>query len=714
MRSAVSVFVFMLLILPVSAFSQEEAGQPVDPAAVQAAGKILQGEAQQLLKEIMALRAAELEKMRQKSLKDMDDWQSGLTDLDGQGLKAALANAYAVAEGYGMDVPRLQKLYEATKRVIRRLEFAALCGKDKGFKGQIGDSLKDTAVLGDVVHFYGMVNEEEQRISCAMEHKRRLYKDTARAFIRALTVKDPAEAARSFREYADNIRNISQADAMALTAEADQLAAEQNLVVRNVELIPLVGDAMDILSASTGEDLAGNKLSKTEQSFILLSILTPEAFEQFGKRFPDALPAMGKFLKKVVMPENGFVDHLADTGSVLWFKAKTAAVDLLEAMGETKFVQQAAKSTRSVAELAARAQAKAIKASDEIKRGLGSLPGIGSSRAKAVKQSNMPDVWVDAMSKTAQERGEIILIRPVNKHSRKWLESGEAIGKSMNVKGKTSDWGPMAGLIPADQSLSKLGKPSVVNARIDEMSESIKAKILKDSRDAGQEITEAEAQRQARELARQRVDLDISKSNKSIKESLAHPNVKAVPLKKDGMDVVKVVDGEGNVAVVMKKKDGSFVTEKGRSYTPPKDADISQVEVLADKHTGKYLAADADMLGVGTPRAQGNIRQGATFDHAGHGGISDAETGTMFGVNVKTRSEGLGGNVINHGPATRYHDPPDYPVTMFLPDKKGTVVVIESEADLKKVFRTAKQNGMSGLEPHPKWGWGDNWDKEVD
>jgi len=589
------------------------------------------------------------------------------------------------------------------------LDFAALCGKDKGVAGQIGDSLKDTAILGNMAHFYGMVNEEEERISCAMEHKRQLFKDTARNFIRALTVQDPAVSEASFREYADNIRTIAGADAMALTAEADMLAAQQNLVVRNVELIPLVGDAMDIMSAKTGEDLTGRKISNFEKSLILVTLITPEALEQFVKRFPSALPAMARFLKGVAMPKGGFVDHLMDTGDVLLLKAKVAAIDLLDVIGETKFAKEAAKSGQSAIEMAAKAQAKALKTADDIKLNLSGLPGIGTSRADAVAKSNMPDVWVDAMSKTAKDRGEVIFIRPVNKHSKKWLESGEAIGKGMDVKGKTSDWGPMAGLIPADQSLSKIGNKRNYVEKVQEFRKKIIERYKKEGKAYSKEAVEKEARERAQKVVQRKIDTYTEKVTNSLKAG----HIQAVPLEKNGMNVVKIMEPNGKITVVMEKADGSFVTNAGKSFTPPKGAKVSPVEVLANEK-GTYLAADADMLGVGTPRQQGNIREGATFDYAGHGGISDAETGTMFEVNVKTRMDGTKGNVINHGPATRYHEKPDFPVTMFLPDKAGSVAVIDNMDDLKKAFREAKKNGMTGLDPHPEWGWGSNWDKGGD
>jgi len=62
---------------------------------------------------------------------DYEKWENEQEEMDGQALQTALQNAYAVAEGYGMDVPRLKKLYELSKLIIRRAEFPQFCGSGR-------------------------------------------------------------------------------------------------------------------------------------------------------------------------------------------------------------------------------------------------------------------------------------------------------------------------------------------------------------------------------------------------------------------------------------------------------------------------------------------------------------------------------------------------------------------------------------------------------
>ena len=169
----------------------------------------------------------------------------------------------------------------------------------------------------------------------------------------------------------------------------------------------------------------------------------------------------------------------------------------------------------------------------------------------------------------------------------------------------------------------------------------------------------------------------------------------SAPLVRDGREVVKVSDAAGNVQV-------RYRDELGRL---PPGVKVEPVEVLIDPATGKYLTADADLLGVGTARSQGKIHA----DAAVQGSVSDAELATAFQANVHGRMEGNIDRFIQHGPATRFADKPDFPVTMILPD--GRAAIIEDEASLKAAFKAAKKSGMTGLDPDPGWGWKEGWDR---
>ncbi len=58
-------------------------------------------------------------------------------------------------------------------------------------------------------------------------------------------------------------------------------------------------------------------------------------------------------------------------------------------------------------------------------------------------------------SQISEEKGLIIGVRPIDTNSTSLISSGEYSSKSLAIKAKSSDWGPMAGFIPVDQSLAK-------------------------------------------------------------------------------------------------------------------------------------------------------------------------------------------------------------------------------------------------------------------
>jgi hypothetical protein len=98
-----------------------------------------------------------------------------------------------------------------------------------------------------------------------------------------------------------------------------------------------------------------------------------------------------------------------------------------------------------------------------------SLPAIGSSKfrlaqttLKPVKLSDlfddmhgMPLRHRNAFAQVARTENVILGVRPVDRSSSSLLDSDLYSSKGLRVKGKSSDWGPMAGFIPVDQSFAK-------------------------------------------------------------------------------------------------------------------------------------------------------------------------------------------------------------------------------------------------------------------
>src|ERR1700749_2883398 len=71
---------------------------------------------------------------------------------------------------------------------------------------------------------------------------------------------------------------------------------------------------------------------------------------------------------------------------------------------------------------------------------------------------------MEACERTANMLNEVIIFRFTGPWSKRWLERGYP-SKNFHVKGKSSDWGPHAGLVPYDGTYSKVGYDPVKAAK---------------------------------------------------------------------------------------------------------------------------------------------------------------------------------------------------------------------------------------------------------
>ncbi|WP_148214059.1 pre-toxin TG domain-containing protein [Desulfohalobium retbaense] len=666
-------------------------------------------ESAKLLQRLQQLRRQELDAMRREILDKVQDWDSGLVTLDGASLQTTLRRAKRLAAANGLDVQRLETLYAATQRIIKRFEFVSLCGSEQAVPDTTGNGASDASGAEQVLKWFDFADREEQRLACAQEKRVMLYTNTARAFVRALAAPDPAAAAAGFREYAEAVRTINDAEALAITAQCEQLAAEQELVARTAELVPLVGEAMDILAATQGRDLNGQELTTWDRLLRGIMLLTPEVVGQVGRRYPEALPHLMKGLQSLAAPEGGAVQRaIARTGQAAETVAGQAA-SLLAALRGSK----AAGAATQVAKRTTDATAKVSQAVAAIKH----LPFYAAAKTSEAATQHLPRQWAKALSTTAANRKEILLIRPVNKHAKPWLEKGLAVGKGMHVKAKTASQGPLAGLIPVDQRLSKLSDP----AYREELVGAYRSELREQAQAAGREVSAAALERQAQEKAREQVTREMQKAQQAAAEARGQGYATAVPLVIEDKQVVRALDQSGKGHTVLK-------TTEGRYLDPQTGAPVElaldpgsevPVEVLAEPGAGgKYFTADADLLGVGTSSQTSGVaaRTSQTgsgpaldpdTDTAVWGTATETEVRTAFEVNVQGRLGGEGERILQHGPAVRFPEKPDFPITMFLPD--ASVVEINNQRQLREVLVAAKRQGVQGLEPHPAWGWGANW-----
>jgi hypothetical protein len=82
------------------------------------------------------------------------------------------------------------------------------------------------------------------------------------------------------------------------------------------------------------------------------------------------------------------------------------------------------------------------------------IPGIEASFNHS--ENGMTKSDMDAAERTAGKLNEVIIFRSTGPWAKRWLERGYP-SKNFHVKGKSSDWGPQAGLVPYDGTYSKVG-----------------------------------------------------------------------------------------------------------------------------------------------------------------------------------------------------------------------------------------------------------------
>ncbi|MEP0944531.1 MAG: anthrax toxin-like adenylyl cyclase domain-containing protein [Rhizobiaceae bacterium] len=313
------------------------------------------------------------------------------------------------------------------------------------------------------------------------------------------------------------------------------------------------------------------------------------------------------------------------------------------------------------------------------------------SGARAVTWSGLVPSHAAAFQATAQREKVFILVRPVNSSSTQLLKNCHesenklescAAAKGMNVKGKSSSWGPQIGYIPVNQRYSKLW-------------------------------------RTVRDPARRRDQID--KYDGEVKKSLSgkHPKrtdrtfavrrALRMQTSKGLCDVVTDDEAEDAENGVFFKCGDSYYdwknsTRNGKPFfdvntalaTPIEmdterktELDNSPMYVLADGTSNTwprlYLTADYDLLAIGQqfvksscrpkskqPPCRPNIRKDVAeskFDKLS-GVVSPWQDKFLDRLNAAVTKIGYtGGNVSHHGPENQYDGSPyvDYPIIVFAP-----------------------------------------------
>lgn len=352
---------------------------------------------------------------------------------------------------------------------------------------------------------------------------------------------------------------------------------------------------------------------------------------------------------------------------------------------------------------------------------------------EAITWSGMVPSHAEQYLKIADERNVIILARPVNSSSTQLLKDNAA-AKGMNVKGKSSNWGPQIGYIPFDQKYSKLWRIIKDADRRDEQIE----KYNKETKESTTTFHPEKSDRTyavTRGLVKQTVygectvvtDPDIEDAESSI---FFNCGDKFYDWHNATHDNKAVFDPKGDLREVSV----DFARGKNLLDNPL----LVLADDTSDLEVRPYLTADYDLLAIGfpfdtdqcslstalKPNGYPNCRPGETvgvqkseFDSL-RGFISPRQWTVVEAINkaVEQVTGYTGGLVTHHGPENQYAKSPyvDYPVLVFDPtgnDPAQAYLIRQGppgfrDIHLKRFFTEKNQIGYNlWPNPHKKAGW---------
>ena len=317
-------------------------------------------------------------------------------------------------------------------------------------------------------------------------------------------------------------------------------------------------------------------------------------------------------------------------------------------------------------------------------------PGLRSQtaqeREEAIRLSNMVREHAVAISNVAKAAGVIILFRPVNPDIMALIQADIAT-KGMHVKGKSSNWGPQAGYIAADQA----------------------AILLKD--------TKLDTDKKLREIGNYNCEVKSSTEPKSgSADPSPEPKPKTLMVPPGTQDYAEVhkLEKEGSLlpgstsarrrrrrpalfVARLKERMGTLLNAQGaepklflyrastRTYHDPKKPEQTLTPAGTDG-----AAAGAG----GLRKLTSTLRQTTTSSRSGPGrrwrrspGEPDQERGfitpsqikLLNSINAAVAAKGYGGgNVVHHGPENQFRcsGGADFPIAVFEPD--GSIRTIRS------------------------------------
>ena len=350
---------------------------------------------------------------------------------------------------------------------------------------------------------------------------------------------------------------------------------------------------------------------------------------------------------------------------------------------------------------------------------------------EAIAWSGMVKSHAEQYRQVADQQHTLILVRPVNPDSTILLEKNAA-AKGMNIKGKSSNWGPQVGYIPVKQRYSKLWRVLKAGLARDAEIKKYDGEVQKSLATFYPEIPERKyaVEKNLEKMTQKGLCqvLTLKPSADAEKDILFQCDNKFYHWN-NGMGA----DGKPafNPEAKLRK---AKVTEAQKTYLVAHPLQVLADSTQADINYQPYLTADYDLLAIaryhgGTCsavsrkgcHAKSNELDGTEFDDL-RGIISPEQLEIVEKLNeaVIANTGYKSGWVTHHGPENQYPKSPyvDYPILVFDP------VTQESQTDavaylirqgppgfrdihLKRFFSEKNREGFN-LWPNPKskaWRW---------
>jgi len=718
---------------------------------------------------------AAIETRRRALLQRVTEWSrldaDSIDSLSVEELNRALASARSIADFYGLDVEKLGRLYELGKSTIRNAEFA------------VPDRLppdKNESYARYFQTLFVFAHEREKELAefraKTQQYRAGLFKRVTLAYLRALLSAgepfppcDPGRVSTApadqggppslgcrdpvverLRAYVKAVQEIAGAESDTFAAEAANLIAEQTLIGDMASALPLVSSAIDFYSLYTGEDLAGNCLSRFAYGltafFSLLEFVPSSWVEQLIKRSPG----LEQHLARLFL----WVDDAAGwSATMLEGFATRLGIPPATAQKAMQLLTSEIRLTRSGLELqpgatwkvTAPSQAKLtrelsaeeivhlnLKMAQEGQQAMRSLPeevrhhmeqtsrrimganldAVQGSRQQIIEISNIVPEHLLEFEKLAKEKNAIVIFRSVNSDATDLIKANYGT-KWMDVKPKSADWGPHRGFLPYDQNFSKLRNPE---------------KLAGMSR---QELAEAAGK--------------VEKFSAYAEQCLAKADCFKMPLVLPDGSSVHIWKRADDETPVLRNGLGQYLDPETREILAIGEEATRPMEVMAGRNAkGELvpLTADYDLLAVGTPS---DVRPPKFSEATGY--ISEEEEMLVGEINQAAKSTGYtGGNVSHHGPENQFYASPgalaEDPVMTAVDPKRGLVSIPRCDADcmqrwckssgqcgtlpvcvpgretppcihidpdrlLKDYFQEARLRGYTNLRPNTVWGWGE-------